>query len=59
MLDEAVKRQPLRWTGHGPMAENRNAIIGNQPTMLAVTSEMLLLTTKIEVKNEKTKKKVS
>jgi len=34
------------------MAENRNAKIGNQPTMLAVTSEMLLLTRKIEVKNE-------
>jgi len=53
MLDEAVKRETLRWTGHGPKAENRNAKIENQTTMLAVTIEMLLLTRKIEVKNEK------
>jgi hypothetical protein len=31
-----------------------NAKNGNQPTMLAVKSEMLLLTRKIEVKNEET-----
>jgi hypothetical protein len=38
----------------GPMAEMRNAGNGNQPTMLAVKSEILLLTRKIEVKNEET-----
>jgi len=54
MLDEAVKRQAVRRTGHGAMAEKRNAKNGYQPTLLTVKSEMLLLTRKIEVKNEKT-----
>jgi hypothetical protein len=35
------------------MAEKRNAKNGNKPTILAVKSEMLLLTRKIETKNEK------
>jgi hypothetical protein len=36
------------------MAETRKAKNGNQPTMLAAKSKMLLLTRKIEMKNEKT-----
>jgi hypothetical protein len=54
MLDETVKRETVRRTGHGAMAEKTKAKNGNQPTMLAVKSEMLLLTREIEVKNEET-----
>ena len=52
ILDEAAKRQTVRRTDHGAMAETRKAKNGNQPTVLAVECEMLLLTRKIEVKYE-------
>jgi len=58
MLEKTVKRETLRWTCHGPMAEKRNSKNGNQPTMLAMKSEMLLLTRKIEVKNEESRQAV-
>jgi hypothetical protein len=47
-LEEAVKRMTVRWTGQGHMAEKRNAKNGNQPIMLVVKFETLLLTRKIE-----------
>jgi hypothetical protein len=51
-IDDADKRTTIRWTGQGPMVEKRNAKNGNQPIMLVLKSETLLLTRKIEQQNE-------